>query len=169
MGIDNRQAALNDLLKLADSQGYVTFDDIMEYADEYSLPIQDFDWLCNSITSRGTIVYNENPAAQPSTESNTKYDDYAQIDYDIVYNRIVELSPSLEPFVSYIKSVPPPQRGEIKQLKYQIVDGNTYARTRMIEMHLRLALRLALQRAEVYDMDNRGCGRIGVHWPCNSS
>ena len=47
----------------------------------------------------------------------------------------------------------PPQRGEIRQLKYQIVDGNTYARERMIEMHLRLALRVALQRAETYDMD----------------
>ena len=58
----NRQAAFNELIQLADSQGYVTFDDIMDCADEYSLPIQDFDWLSNSITSRGTIVYSEKPS-----------------------------------------------------------------------------------------------------------
>ena len=150
--MDNRQAAFNELIQLADSQGYVTFDDIMDCADEYSLPIQDFDWLSNSITSRGTIVYSEKPS-QSSPETEMEYDDFAQSDYEAVYKRIVELSPSLEPFVSLIKNILPPQRGEIKQLKYQIVDGNTYARTRMIEMHLRLALRVALQRAEIYDMD----------------
>ena len=150
--MDNRQAAFNELIQLAESQGYVTFDDIMDCADEYSLPIQDFDWLSNSITSRGTIVYSEKPS-QSSPENEMEYDDFAQSDYEAVYKRIVELSPSLEPFVSSIKNILPPQRGEIKQLKYQIVDGNTYARTRMIEMHLRLALRVALQRAEIYDMD----------------
>ena len=150
--MDNRQAAFNALIRLADSQGYVTFDDIIDCADEYSLPIQDFDWLSNSITSRGTIVYSEKPS-QSSPDSEMEYDDFAQSDYEVVYNRVAELSPSLEPFVSYIKNILPPQRGEIKQLKYQIVDGNAYARTRMIEMHLRLALRVALQRAEIYDMD----------------
>ena len=150
--MDNRQAAFNDLIRLADSQGYITFDDIIDCADEYSLPIQDFDWLSDSITSRGTIVYSEKPS-QSLLEPEMEYDDFAQCDYEAVYKRIVELSPSLESFVSYIKNVLPPQRGEIKQLKYQIVDGNTYARTRMIEMHLRLALRVALQRAETYDMD----------------
>lgn len=150
--MDNRQAALNELIRLSDSQGYITFDDIINCADEYSLPIQDFDWLSNSITSRGTIVYSEK-LSQSSPDSEMEYDDFAQSDYEVVYNRVIELSPSLEPFVSYIKSVLPPQRGEIKQLKYQIVDGNAYARTRMIEMYLRLALRVALQRAEIYDMD----------------
>ena len=70
-----------------------------------------------------------------------------------MYDRIVELSPSLETFVNFVRTVVPPQWGEIKQLKYQVVDGNSYARARMIEMYLRLALRYALQRAEMFDMD----------------
>ena len=124
----------------------------MDCADEHSLPIQDFDWLTNSITTRGVLIYSEAPG-NVSSSADDEYDDFAQSDYDGVYDRIVKLSPSLEPFVAFVKNVMPPQRGEIKQLKYQIVDGNTYARDRMIEMHLRLALRVALQRAEAYDMD----------------
>ena len=152
MGIDSRQAAYQQLIELAEKQGYVTFDNIMDYADEHSLPIQDFDWLTNSLTTRGVLVYSEAPE-NVSASADDEYDDFAQSDYDGVYDRIVKLSPSLEPFVAFVKNVMPPQRGEIKQLKYQIVDGNTYARDRMIEMHLRLALRVALQRAEAYDMD----------------
>ena len=152
MGIDSRQAAYQQLIELAEKQGYVTFDNIMDCADEHSLPIQDFDWLTNSITTRGVLVYSEAPG-NASSSADDEYDDFAQSDYDGVYDRIVKLSPSLEPFVAFVKNVMPPQRGEIKQLKYQIVDGNTYARDRMIEMHLRLALSVALQRAEAYDMD----------------
>lgn len=152
MGMENRQTAYENLIVLAERQGYVTFENIMDCADEYSLPIQDFDWLSNSIITRGILVYSEAPAHNVSSEEDD-FDDFAQSDYDAVYTRIIELSPSLESFVSYVKSVIPPQRGEIGQLKYQIVDGNAYARERMIEMHLRIALRVALQRAETYDMD----------------
>lgn len=152
MGTDKRQFAYEELIALAEKQGYVTFDNIMDCADDYSLPIQDFDWLSNSITTRGILVYSDVPSHQAPTDDE-EYDDYAQSDYEAVYTRILELSPSLDSLVSYVKTVMPPQRSEIKQLKYQIVDGNSYARERMIEMHLRLALRVALQRAEAYDMD----------------
>ena len=39
------------------------------------------------------------------------------------------------------------------QLKYQVQEGNLYARERMIQMHLRFAVRIALQRAETYDCE----------------
>lgn len=149
---DDRQEAYNYLIDLAHKQGYITFDQIMDCADDYSLPIQDFDWLSNSITTRGIIVYSEAPSVASLVEDE-EFDDFAQSDYDVVYSRIVELSPSLEPFVNKVKNIVPPQRQEIKQLKYQLVDGNKYARTRMIEMHLRIALKTALQRAEAYNMD----------------
>ena len=39
------------------------------------------------------------------------------------------------------------------RLKYQIREGNLYARERVIQMHLRFAVRIALQRTEVYDCE----------------
>lgn len=152
MGKDIRQEAFSYLIDLANKQGYVTFDDIMDCADSYDLPIQDFDWLSNSITSRGVLVYNEAPSST-TAPNDDEYDDFAQIDYEAIYSRIIELDPSLEHFVNDIRNIIPPQRQEINKLKYQIVDGNEYARSRMIEMHLRMVLRVALQRAETFDMD----------------
>lgn len=156
MGIEQRKSAYEELLELANKQGYVTFDDIMDAADRFSLPIQDFDWLSSSITTYGIIVYSEKPTSTKQAFNygdDDELDDFAQSDYEAIYSRIVELNPSLKPFVDYVRSVIPPQRKEIRKLKYQFAEGNMFARTRMIEMHLRLALRISLQRAETYDMD----------------
>lgn len=156
MGRELRQEALEYLLEKAEKQGYVTFDDIMDCADEKSLPIQDFDWLSSAITTRGLIIYDEAPINRISAnqkEDEYEYDDYAQSDYEVVYNRIVELDDSLEPFIAEIRNIVPPQWKEFTQLKYQAFEGNQHARERMIEMHLRIAVKIALQRAENYDMD----------------
>lgn len=151
MEANSRQDAYQSLVALAEKQGYVTFDNIMDCADNYSLPIQDFDWLSNAITTRGILVYSKSPNLQSTND--VEYDDYAQSDYEVVYNRIIELCPSMETFVTQVKNILPPQYGEISRLKYQIVDGNLHARNRMVEMYLRLALRIALGRAEMYDVD----------------
>lgn len=151
MEVNSRQDAYQSLISLAEKQRYVTFDNIMDCAENYSLSIQDFDWLSNAITTSGILVYSENPNLQSTDDA--EYDDYAQSDYEAVYGRIIELCPSMETFVTQVRNTLPPQYGEISRLKYQIVDGNLHARSRMIEMHLRMALRIALGRAEMYDVD----------------
>lgn len=154
MGRDKRQEALAYLLEQAEKQGYVTFDNIMDCADANSLPIQDFDWLTSAITTRGIIVYDEAPSNRTVTQQEEDdYDDYAQIDYDDIYDQIIELAPSLESFIAAVRNIIPPQWKEFDTLKYQVLEGNQHARERMIEMHLRVALRIALQRAKAYDMD----------------
>lgn len=156
MGRDLRQEALTYLLEKADKYGYVTFDDIMDCADAKSLPIQDFDWLSSAITTRGVLVYDEAPTIGNRVVQNNEddeYNDYAQSDYEYVYDRIIELDSSLREFVSEVRNIKPPQWKEFSQLKYQVIEGNQHARNRMIEMHLRIALRIALQRSEAYDMD----------------
>lgn len=150
---DNRQEALEYLLVQAEKQGYVTFDNIMDCAEVKSLPIKDFDWLTSAITTRGILIYDEAPSNKAVFNQDDDFDDYAHSDYETVYDRIIELEPSLEPFINDVRNIVPPQRRELSQLKYQVMEGNQYARERMIEMHLRIAVRIALQRAETYDMD----------------
>ena len=151
---EKRQQAYESLLQLAAQQGYITFDNIMNQADAFLLPIQDFDWLSNSLIGKGILVYNEAPEKLAlDTNDDDDYYDYAQINYAKVYRRIVQLNPALEHLVNSIENILPPQKHETKKLKYQVVEGNAFARNRLIEMHLRMALRIALQRAETYDLD----------------
>ncbi len=152
---DPRQEALQKMLSLAASQGYITFDEIMQCSDEHELSLQDFDWLTNTISTRGILMYDTPPTQRQETDKDEDEDfgDYAQIDYDAIYNEIIQIDPGQEELVNEVRSVIPPQYREVSQLKYLVKEGNEHARQRMIEMHLRHALRLALQRAKQFDLE----------------
>ncbi len=150
-----RQEALKQMLSLAASQGYITFDEIMQCSDEQDLSLQDFDWLTNTISTRGILIYDTPPTQRQEADEDEDEDfgDYAQIDYDAIYNEIIRIDPDQKEFVNEVRSIVPPQYREVSQLKYLVKEGNEHARQRMIEMHLRHALRLALQRAKQFDME----------------
>ena len=149
-GIEN---ALANLIQLSSEKGFLVFDDIYDVADKWDLSIRDVDYLSSSIATRGILVYDEAPVTNAVGSSEDDYDDYAQRDYEAVFNRVVELDPELEDFINTVRAVVPPQAREMDQLKYQVQEGNLYARERVIQMHLRFAVRIALQRAETYNCE----------------
>lgn len=151
MAGDNRQDAYAYLLNLAAQQGYITFDSIIDTADRWKLSITDVDWLSNSISTRGILVYDEAPEKINRVKYEDEYDDYAQSNYETVFNRVVELEPSLSPFIDEVRKIKPPQFKELSGIVYQAKEGNEYARNRIVEMHLRMAVRIGLQRAEQYE------------------
>lgn len=154
---DNRQDAYAYLLDLAMKQGYVTFDDIIDAAEQWQLPLNEVDWLSNSISTRGVLVCDEAPEKTNRVDESDEYDDYAQCDYEAVFNRIIELEPSLSLLIDEVRMIKPPQYKEMAGIAYQAKEGNEYAKNRIVEMHLRMALRIGLQRAEQYDADIVDC------------
>ena len=147
------ESALANLIQLSSEKGFLVFDDIYDEADKWALSIRDVDYLSSSIVTRGILVYDEAPVTNAAGSSEDDYDDYAQRDYEAVFNRVIELDPDLEDFINAVRAVVPPQAHEMDQLKYQVQEGNLYARERVIQMHLRFAVRIALQRAETYDCE----------------
>lgn len=157
MAGDNRGEAYKHLIQLASQKGYVIFDDIIDAAEQWKLPIDEVDWLSNSITTRGILVYDEAPEKKSRISEEDEFSDYAQVDYEAIFNRIIELEPGLTPFVEDVRRIMPPQMKEMASIVYQAKEGNAYARNRIVEMHLRIALRIGLQRAEQYDADIVEC------------
>lgn len=147
------ESALANLIQLSSEKGFLVFNDIYDVADKWDLSIRDVDYLSSSLATRGILVYDEAPVTNAAGSSEDDYDDYAQRDYEVVFNRVIELDPGLEDFINTVRAVVPPQAREMDQLKYQVQEGNLYARERVIQMHLRFAVRIALQRAETYDCE----------------
>ena len=129
------------------------FDDIYNVAEVWDLSISDVDYLSNSIVVRGILIYDESPDTNEIGSAEYDYDDFAQKDYDLVFDRVLELDPGLEEFITTVRNIIPPQAREMDQLKYQLQEGNMYARKRVIQMHLRAAVRIALQRAELFNCE----------------
>ena len=150
MGIEN---AFNELIQLSSEKGFLVFDDIYNTAEAWNLSISDVDYLSSNIITRGILIYDVAPATEESKSLDDEYDDFAQKDYDLVFDRVLELDPELEDFITMVRNIVPPQAKEMDQLKYQVQEGNMYARKRVIQMHLRAAVRIALQRAEAFDCE----------------
>lgn len=145
----------------AAKKGFLTFDDIMDMSDTYSLSVSEVDQLSEALQLRGIIIYE----TAPLEKDLDRFEDYSRIDYDVIFKEIVSLSDELEYIVELIKKLPPPQYGEISALTAQIADGNTYARERLILIHLRIVLKIALSMAKAHHyniVDAVSAGFIGL-------
>lgn len=145
----DRASSLNDALNISSKKGYILYQDLDSIAEKNSLSLSDLDWVCNELSIRGVLLYDKSPVNEGFDEED--YVDMAHLDYDEIYEKIKKIAPSLSFLVNKVSQIIPPQFCEIQRLKYQVIEGNKYARRRMIEMHLRIALKIALQRAEQFD------------------
>ena len=141
------------LLALAEQQGYLTYDNIIEAADSFSLSVSDVDLLSEAIQLRNIIVYETAPVQNTTGDSDEELLDYSRTDYDAIFSEIIKLAPQLQSFVEEVKGCPIPQYGETRQLILQSTAGNQYARERLISIYLRNALKLALSMTKQYDFD----------------
>lgn len=146
-----RDDSLSSLILLAQKQGYILTDDILDEGADLSFT--DVDWLSSTLMAKGILVYDEAPAVKDTVNTSTaEIFDYAQTDYEEIYQKAIDNSPESEDTINSIRSILPPQRGEFDMLKYQVVEGNKYARQRVIEMHLRFAVRVAVSYTDRYGL-----------------
>ena len=137
------------LIAESEKKGFLTFDDIMDMSDAHSLSVSEVDQLSEALEIRGIIIYE----TAPSENDIDHFEDYSRIDYEAIFKEVVSLSPELEYIVDLIRKLPPPQYGEISALTAQISAGNAYARERLILIHLRVVLKIALSMAKSHQYD----------------
>ena len=137
------------LIAKSEKKGFLTFDDIMDMSDAYSLSVSEVDQLSEALEIRGIIIYETAPVGKDVDH----FEDYSRIDYEAIFEEIISLSPELEYVVELIRKLPPPQYGEISALTTQTAAGNTYARERLILIHLRVVLKIALSMAKTHQYD----------------
>lgn len=141
------------LLRLAKQQGYLTFDDILNASDTFSLSVTEVDILSEAIQLRGSIVYETAPQIAQGLQTDEEVLDYSRTDYDGIFNEILEIAPQLNTLVAEIKSFPAPQWGEVNQLVMQVGEGNRFARDRVIMLYMRNVLKIALSMTKQYSLD----------------
>lgn len=140
-----------NLLALAKQKGFLTFDDILDAASTSLLSASDIDRLSNNLQSQGVMLVETAPE-QLSSEI-TDITDYSRTDYDVVFSEVLALSENLTPLINTVKEIPPPQYGEIQTLAEQLQYENEFARERLILLHLRVAIKIALSIAKQYSYD----------------
>ncbi len=143
--MSNEQVVIDKLYSKYIENGYVTEDDIFDLCTEYDLPFHRIDYVCDRIISKGVLVSNDSPV---KTDADDEVSDYAQTDYEVIFQRAIYLYPNMKPAIDYIRTITPPQKGETKRLIAQVRSGNKFARERIIKMYMRMALKIAMQYDE---------------------
>ncbi len=151
MKYDIRSKALSQPLAIADDKRFDTFDDNMSCSDEAALSAKDIDRAAESFVYCSNLAYDIALVQRYSID--LPHYIPKPSNYDQVYTEVITLDPSLKQLVMDIRSIEPPHKGEIPPLQVQIANGNQYARSRMIEMYMRVALKVALVHIKAYDLN----------------
>ena len=157
MSEDNKRKAYLYLENLAVRQGYIFFDCIIDVSEAYRLSALEVDWLSNSLLMKGILIRDERLNHLDKVDKDEDYNDYSHCDYGDIFDKVLQLEPSLNSFINYVRTIRPPQFKEISKIIYHAKDGNKYARDRIIEMHIRSAIRIGLQRALLFETDLIDC------------
>lgn len=153
----------DQLLQLAESKGFLVYDDIMDVSDIFELSVSEVDELSEAIQLRGIIVYEETPTKIDIQDESV---DYSRVSYETIFDEIETLSENLNYIVSYARIMPTPQHGELSTLFVQCRNGNKFARERIIHIHMRLALKIAVSLCKQRDYDIEDAVSAGLIGLC---
>lgn len=73
-------------------------------------------------------------------------------EYDQIYQRCINICPEMKPLIEMIRLIPPPKRNEREKLLNKIKSGDKSAKSRLVEMYLRNAVRVSLEAAEMFSL-----------------
>ena len=130
------------------AKGFISEDRIFEFVQSENIPLVEIEHICDQLLSRGVIIaeeINENQTDEAGF-------DQSQSDYDLVYEEILSIDGDLLTLIDYARNVKPPQRKEFDSLIAQAQSGNSYAKNRIFEMYMRVALKIALQYCKRYPL-----------------
>jgi len=138
-------------------KGYVTEDYVLDLVGEYDLPLSEVSRVCEQLVAKGVIIRDDAINDQDSIGA-----DYSQTDYSQTFDEVVAIDESLTVFIDYVRGIQPPQWRESKYLLPQAKIGNPYAKQRIVEMYLRIVIRIALSFYKKYgfplaDTIQEGC------------
>ena len=127
-------------------RGFISEDYIFDVLEENGISLFDVEYICDLLLSKGVIIRDD-----ASTEDDEEYDK-SNIDYEEVYREVLEIDDSLFDLIEYIRKIQPPQYREWINLMPQAKLNNTYARNRIFEMYMKIAVRMALTYSKKYQL-----------------
>lgn len=153
----SRQSIIEKALLEYSIKGCVTEDYILDLINEYDLPLSEVSLVCDEIVIKGVVICDD--------AINDKYSigtDYSHTDYRKTFDDVVSIDESLKVFIDYVRCIQPPQWREAQYLLPQAKAGNPYAKQRIVEMYLRVVIRIALSFHKKYgfplaDTIQEGC------------
>lgn len=127
--------------------GFISEDYIFDVLEENGISLFDVEYICDHLLSKGVIIRDE-----ALTDDEEDEYDRSNVNYEEVFSEVLEIDDTFTDFIEYIRGIKPPQRREWMNLMPQVRLKNAYARNRIFEMYMKVAVRIALIHAKKYHL-----------------
>ena len=145
---------IQKIYEIYKQKGYISENSVFDLIIDAGLPLDETDRVIDRLLSMGVLIQNEPVPVQSEIDDDEENDvDRTQLDYEEIYSRVLEIDPSLDYIIDYVRQVPAPRTHEISNLMVQAKSGNEYARNRIIELMMKIAIKMALNFTERYHTD----------------
>lgn len=128
-------------------RGFISEDYIFNVLEENGMSLFDVEYICDHLLSKGVMIRDDVPVDDDEEEY-----DRSNIDYEEVFKEVLEIDDTFTDFIEYIRGIKPPQHREWMNLMPQVKLNNAYARNRIFEMYMKVAVRIALAHAKKYQL-----------------
>lgn len=128
-------------------RGFISEDYIFDVLEERGISLFDVEYICDHLLSKGVIIRDDAP-----TDDDEEEYDRSNIDYEEVFREVLEIDDSFTDFIEYIRGIKPPQHREWMNLMPQVKLNNAFARNRIFEMYMKVAVRIALVHSKRYQL-----------------
>lgn len=149
--MDIHQEIIDKLYASYNLKGFVSEDEALKLMSVYDISIKDTERIIGKILNLGVIFYSS------FDQTDDNYLDFGFVNYDDIYNEIIKIDNNLIYLIDYIKKIRPPQKHEFENLYKQSICGNYFAKKRIIEMNMRIAVRQALFFSKKYSYPLEEC------------
>lgn len=127
-------------------RGFISEEYIFNVLEENGISLFDVEYICDYLLSKGVIIRDE------TTQDDDEKYDRSNIDYEEIYREILEIDDSLSGLIEYIREIQAPQHREWRNLMPRVKHNNIYARNRIFEMYMRVAVRIALTYSKRFQL-----------------
>lgn len=128
-------------------QGFITEDKALDAMIENDISLTEIDKITEQLLSMGVLILTD----QDDFEDSESDYDRSQTDYDALFDKAINIDPGLTCFIEEVRQIQPPQHREWINLIPQAKEGNQYAYFRLIEMYLRVVVKIAMWHHERFD------------------
>lgn len=127
--------------------GFISEDHIFDVLEENGISLFDVEYICDHLLSKGVIIRDD-----ALTDDEKDEYDRSNVDYEEVFSEVLKIDDTFSDFIEYIRGIKPPQHREWMNLMPQVKLKNAYARNRIFEMYMKVAVRIALVHAKRYHL-----------------
>ena len=127
--------------------GFISEDHIFDVLEENGISLFDVEYICDHLLSKGVIIRDD-----ALTDDEEDEYDRSNVDYEEVFSEVLKIDDTFSDFIEYIRGIKPPQHREWMNLMTQVKLKNAYARNRIFEMYMKVAVRIALVHAKRYHL-----------------